>query len=606
MFFCRPWLQSEGDKVTAQTSVGLGRMALDIKGNEASGLRNMPWKAANDNPLAPRVLDFNWLISQPLLPFLVNHIPPQTLYLSLMEHGLEDSVEVIEWLRGGQLAKVLDFDLWDERANGDADVNPARALDWVRAWFEVGPQFAADRFCELEEETIVLVCSRFLDIRPEGVAQLPEGESADDYWTTMDGRFHLKVTDANPESFELVHALVDALYRKDVKLAQSILAHSAMLIRDETLEDGKRWRRARLADAGFVEKDEAISMLTSQGVDQLLKLAPLAVEVEKKRGSTSIEFENESDELDRARLLELEDDQRYSTVQSVLGAEKILSLCGFSPKAEDVAEDEAVLEVAVETIGRQCEHLLSIWQTQPLRIKGEGRLSIESGLAYIAQEDEEKAASLKSRIARIANSFLAATQQTLDSDGLARALTLARGAMNIGLQLCDRNREVLTLNSLAKVDTERHAQIIEAIGPEYLFKLGWAKISEVSHTVAQRFEELALQFPQSLAFLSKPLNIRFDDGTSCLLHLSSLVKRGRFTEVRTWLSESESLFPTEIFFVVSSLLNRVPFYPEVLNSSDNHRASQARKPFEDIEEVERALALVEGLGAETFSKDAKA
>ena len=48
----------------------------------------IPWKPSLDNPLAPALLDIDWLTAQPLLPFLAQVAPAHLLYRSIMSHGM--------------------------------------------------------------------------------------------------------------------------------------------------------------------------------------------------------------------------------------------------------------------------------------------------------------------------------------------------------------------------------------------------------------------------------------------------------------------------------------------------------------------------------------
>ena len=111
----------------------------------------VPWKPSSENSLAPALLDIDWLIAQPLLPFLAQTAPAHLLYRSIMAHGMEDSVEVLEWIRGEQLQKILDFDIWENSYEFQVpDISANKFLSWLRVWLEIEPEFAAKRFFELE------------------------------------------------------------------------------------------------------------------------------------------------------------------------------------------------------------------------------------------------------------------------------------------------------------------------------------------------------------------------------------------------------------------------------------------------------------------------
>lgn len=579
---------------------GLSRISEELRKNEQQGLRNLPWKPLSESPLAPRLVDMNWLAAQPLLPYLVNHIPAPLLYQSLVAHGLEDSIEVIEHLRGEQLVKVLDFDVWNKDASesGTVEFEPKRFLDWVRAWFEIDPDFAAERFLELDEEIIILAMQGLLKIYPEGLSRPPAEEKADEYWTTTDGRFHLKVIDDAPESFELVHALVDALYRKDVKLAQSVLSHSAMLVHAETLEDGLKWRDGRLSDAGFVSKEEAADFLKPLPKENIEAQVRNAVQMEGKRTETVLSdsaFETEyATEIEmHIRVLEkLPEDELQRTVVHSIGEERLLLWGnGRALSPVEIAEDEDVLQETAEAIAEQCTQLLSAVNVAPLkRAHSKLSLSIELALAFIAEEDIEEAASLKARVARVANTFLAATANGFDADGSLRAIAVVRGAMNVGLDVIVKNGWLEIFESGS--NEEGYAHALRAVGPEFLFKLGWSEIARLPIETAHTLEELGLAAPTRYGSLAKKFEIRFDDGASLSMTLSQLISKGRFVEARNVLFENEEKLSPALYSVLNSLLNRVPLFHEALSSQDKFRTGTQRKTFETLQEVETALNFI--------------
>jgi len=269
------------DGVSTESGV-VQKWQRELDAIDALGLKSQPWKIsdANESVVLPH-LDIDWLISQPLLPYLVQALPTQLLQRSLQAHGLEDSLEVIETIRGEALVRLMDYELWavpgagDKFLSPDEDLSAERFIQWVKLWNEISPDFAAERLLELDEEVIIGSLTAACEIIPVGLNRMQE-ELSDDYWMTPDNKFGLKIKTTNEADFEIVHGLVHSLYRKDVRLAQKVLSYSAMLIRDESLEEARRWRQGRLEDQGYVPSDEARSLLlprTQKRLSDMVKLA---------------------------------------------------------------------------------------------------------------------------------------------------------------------------------------------------------------------------------------------------------------------------------------------------------------------------------------------
>lgn len=578
-----------------------GRLQDDLWLQEASGLRNLAWKPLSDSPLAPKIVDLNWLVAQPLLPFLVNHIPAQLLYQSLAEHGLEDAVEVVEYIRGPQLTKVLDFDIFARDASNHVDdVEPHKFLSWLKVWFDISPEFAADRFLELDEETIILLTTKLLEVVPAGIGRFDEAN--ENIWTTNDDKFHLRLRHEDKDDFELVHALIEALYKKNIKLAQSVLSHSAMLVREESLEDEQRWRSGRLADAGFVQRDEAQELLRPRNFSDLARQIREAIAQERARYSTG-DLDAFVDELDEETEADLETFRQLPPVvaarviEQALGEEEVLLLSGERRlTAEQLLEDDALMAEAARAVAKQCLRLLSFVEVEGTRHSERAELDIELAFARIAQDDAVHATALKQRVARIANSVVAATSYNFEADSTARALTIVRGAINIGLEKCVEHKAAFAQDEFESADKVTElALIVGSVGPEFLFKLGWSLVCGLSLQTAEKLKEVATLQPQKYGFLDRALEVEFSDGQKAQFDLIALLKRGRFMEVRRWLAGIELELSPGSYNVLTAVLNRIPLYPEMFGAVQNHSAQAGRRPFEKLVELVDVSRFIENL-----------
>jgi hypothetical protein len=590
----------------------LNSLTLSVDSANSLGLRNMAWKCAGDSALAPKVVDVNWLVEQPDLPFLVQALPAQILHRSLAAHGFDDSLEVVEWIRGRQLVRFMDYELWEYSHESDTkDVSGSQLVQWFRRWLEVGPQFAAERFSELEEDTLVCSLTKILDIEVEGLSRF-DAEAHDDYWTTVDGRFHLRVKDGDPVSFEIIKQVVDALYGLDIKWAGSVLSHAAMLVRSESLENALRWREGRLADAGFVPAEEAFASLRPRKMDTLradiAKAAALehakrsyrervrakmeAQDISTAEAPVDTEFDAEvladlAEDV-RALLGSMEPEMAVRTLEASLGSAELLRITdGAKLAPEFFVEDEEFLDEAIGRVVAKAKSLLLRVDAVSGRQSRSHRLFAERVFALIAEDNPAESDQLKSRLARVSNMFTAGALGLADSisdaDAEARALSVVRGCINIALEMVSSRPQEFGLQLAAEKSADLSvllgAQVVLLVGPEYLFQLGWSVLSELAVSAAVKFESV---LPTTVA---RPK-----------IAIEVLAHEQRHVDVRRWLFDLESSIATPVFHVISSLVNRVPLYPEVLSLKGAAlSASSERRAFETQEDLRNAQAFLESL-----------
>ncbi|WGL61464.1 DUF6178 family protein [Pigmentibacter sp. JX0631] len=572
------------------------------------------WKLLEpENPLAPAVLDVNWLITQPLLPFLVQVAPAHLIFRSIMVQGMEDSLEVIEWIRGEQLQKVLDFDLWQsplEHSSGE--ISFARAVSWIRAWLEIGSNFAAKRFFELDEETIVLVLSKLFQIVPEGVGIISE-DIRENWLKTMDNRFYLQINDEDSETYEILKPFIDDLYSYNPRIAASTFAHAAMLIRQESLADGLKWKEARLSDQGFVSKEDALEILKPKDFLELKKSLAFEIELEKKKQEVLTKYPKKT--LDSANInydsevtdqvvhflgtLEPEDGIRY--MQLALGMDELKKISGSSNiDPSYFYEDEDFIAETAEKIVNLCNKILTKIEFHKVNTKqAYEALLIEEVFAYIVKQNMQQAMLLKERIARTSNVIVSAFMQNIDNQSISYALQVERGALNIGLQYMLQNKsEFSVLDGKILPDVELAAYFISTVGPEFVFHLGWNMIHSIPKELSKEILFLDAAHENLRNKLKTIQTIKMSDGTEFSIGLDKLVEKHRFADVKKWLSSIEGLLPIEIYLVLEGFFDRVPMLCELITTKTkfSNKLSPTTKPFETLQEINMAKEFIQNIG----------
>lgn len=576
-----------------------------LNGNDAPSI----WKTEKDEgPLASPVLDIDWLLTQPLMPFLVQVAPAHVLHRSITAHGLEDSVEIVEWIRGEQLQKVLDFDIWDHPLDfGAGDVSFSKALSWIRVWLEIGSEFTAKRFYELEEETIILVLSKLFQIIPEGVDIVSE-EIQENWFRTADNRFYLKINDEDPESFEILKPFIDALYSYNSRMAASVFAHAAMLVRQESLADGLKWKAARLSDQGFVAKEEAQAILLPKTLNELKKSIELQRDIEKKRQEIFLKYPKKdlssithtldpeiTDQLIHF-LSSLEPDEGIRYMQLALGMDELKKITGSANiDPSYFYEDDDFISETAEKIVTLCNRMLTRLELKNTSTEKEYTLLVEKTFAHIAKTNAGQAIELKERIARLSNVFVSAFSKYVDNQSLAHALNIVRGALNIGLEYILANVGEFSLSKDPNhSDIETSVLFMQDVGPDFVFQVGWNLIHSLPKELSKEIVLLDAAHEKYKNKFNTLQSIKMSDGTLVTLVLDKLVERRRTADVKKWLASMESKLPVEIYLVLESFFDRVPLLNELVigDAGSSLKAKSTTKPFETLHEINMAKLFI--------------
>lgn len=626
--------QNQNTSVTDTAQVGASgasvteRLERELLALDALGFKSQPWKSDSEtaSAIAASTIDIDWLVAQRELPYLVQTLPPHLLYRSLMNHGIEDSLEVLEWVRGEALVRVLDYDLWVTAQSGgnvlaeSEQPSGERFIQWIRWWNEVSPEFAAQRVVEFDEGLIIGCMTAACEIIPVGLHRSQE-ELADDYWVTPDNRFGLKMKTMDEGDFEVFHQFVHSLYKQDIRLAQTILAHSAMLVREESVEEARRWRAARLEEQGFLSADEARHLLNPKSNKQLTDVIRTAVKTEPLRYSARpLEFASESavplrsdaDEELRERLVEFvqkrDVDELAAEIEKTLGTGEIVRFIGTSaPQSEMLVQDEDVIDAFVDKVTKQTAQILLSLEAQKMRDfraavqRSNDVFLFDATMAWLSEHQLEKIVDYKTRIARTTNAVAAALGVSNEPSELSRVLVAVHGCLNVGLERLTRDpdrfllgEELGTVNAqFALPEIAKSSAILTAVGPEAVFQVGWQTLQELASDALQMLVYTVDNNDKLKSKIGSDYVIQLSDGQAVRLSVLQLHSRGRYLEVRKWLSDLEPFFDISVHHILKSTLNRLPVFPILMSEGNSGtRGTTAVKPYERLEEVEKVRVFV--------------
>lgn len=521
----------------------------------------MHLSVSKNNTLAPVHVNAEWLMEQIELPFLIHTFSAHSIYLALQTKDLQEILEIVEWIRGTQLQKILDFDIWEFNTLLETeDISHNAIMSWINAWLMIGKSFTSERFFELEEETITLILSKLFHIIPDGIGYIAD-DIRENWTTTPDKRFFIKPISNDGTDFELLTSFIEALYTSDMAYAGGLFAHAALLMRDETLELAQKWRRARLADQGFVEKQEALEILFSD------KNCPKSLS-EYKHLSASNLFIEDATENTLQFLSKLDPEDGVHLIRQVLGTDGIKQLTGTTNQNINFShlyDDTDFLNDCVDHIVQISEHIYK--QLEYVQIsdsKNDSILLIEKIFEQFLEKDQKVLSILKQKVARISNIVASAStnHRAYQKQAINTTLIVVRGCLNIGLQMCLEHPEEHGLSFHSNDQLVNGTYAIEALGVDYIFKIGFNRL-------------LTLQ--KSL------LNYLFDH---------KFISSKRVIAAINWINSEDFIYSNEIRLAFEGLLQLIPMLNLELFSRNNQNSaelpmylSQQFKPFEHTSEV---------------------
>ena len=203
------------------------------------------------------------LLSAPDPLALVQALPEQDLYLTLLEIGLDDTRELISLSTPAQFTHCLDMACWPGR--GDTGPDARRLLRWLdlaRSTVMHSEEALAryrDKLASLDSELLALLLGRELIVHELSEDEPdPDVQNPGSTFRTPEGHYLLEFKGGD-SSYAQVKALLDDLYAQDVLGTTRMLESLRWDLPTELDEIARRWRTGRLRDHGIPELDEALS-----------------------------------------------------------------------------------------------------------------------------------------------------------------------------------------------------------------------------------------------------------------------------------------------------------------------------------------------------------
>ncbi len=193
------------------------------------------------------------IISEPDAAKLVPTMPVQELYYAIKEVGLADAAELVALATPDQVQGFVDLDVWER------DHLDERRVDaWIDTLADAGYEKMGEVVAELDAEVIALWLQRqthIWDITIEDPPQEAEGH----FYPTPDRFYLIDILPAGEEG-KALERMLDWLYRYDLELARRIVMSAKWELPADLEEHAYRWRQGRMADLGYVDFYEALSI----------------------------------------------------------------------------------------------------------------------------------------------------------------------------------------------------------------------------------------------------------------------------------------------------------------------------------------------------------
>ena len=201
------------------------------------------------------------LLSAPDPVAFIQSLPPEELYLAVIDIGRDDAAEVVSLASPDQFKTFIDLSCWPRRDEGA--VSP-EVLHWLRLAREGGgsSDAAEERYklklASLDVELLSLVLRK--ELRVIDLEEEPDPEVSEDGQTyrTPEGRFLVEFA-KDGAGYAALRQLLDDLVAEDPFIAHRMLESLRWEMPTELEETARRWRDGRLRDLGFPDFDEALA-----------------------------------------------------------------------------------------------------------------------------------------------------------------------------------------------------------------------------------------------------------------------------------------------------------------------------------------------------------
>lgn len=398
-----------------------------INGNEFA-LRSFSEKISSLRDL-PAEKRKHLILADPQAQKLTRAFQPQELYWMVKGIGVTDALELLELSSPEQYAFFLDMELWDKWS-----FSQIKALEWLGYLAEASEARVLEQLSHIDIELLILIFMKEVTVGG-GIGELAtDDERLTDWDHTFDNIYFISFK--SPQHYRLIGALLDIIFRNANSLYIALMEGIRNEPETELEELCYQFRSGRLADLGFPELEEAISIYA------MVDPAPFVPGKEKKLAQVGGEVS--------LPVLNLTEDSLLTRALARAGTEELRLELNYLINTALVAE---------ETPFATGDEMQAVFQ----RVYG----CLNIALEYLSGDSVEKAAGVLTgeflkRLFQLGNSIISGLKRKaakLSSDNYAinkalRGLTAKRPVYYRGLDPdgIDGYREFREMEDVRKVE----------------------------------------------------------------------------------------------------------------------------------------------------------
>jgi len=186
---------------------------------------------------------------------IVAELEPQEYHLLLREIGLSDSYALLPLATPEQLTFCLDRELWRHD-----DYLPEKGVEWLELLMATEEAQQVSLLPHLDFGLILLILMHEITVGG-GIGDLTTDDERQTEWDhSFDNIF--MITFRNDKTSELVGRFLDLVFRTDKDLYLGLMQGVKNEVTPEVEEHCRRYRSGRLADLGFPERLDALTIYT--------------------------------------------------------------------------------------------------------------------------------------------------------------------------------------------------------------------------------------------------------------------------------------------------------------------------------------------------------
>jgi len=184
---------------------------------------------------------------------LIRRVSEEEMFFTIKRLSEENALALIALTTGKQLLYLLDIDLWKE------DMFDTYAIGrWLDILSRIGEEKMLQFVQIADPELILTALDRLMTVktRDPDIDLVEERDTLPPF--TLEDVFFIEFR--VPDSEDVLKQFLEAVFRWDTRYYLNMMQELSMGIPLENEEAALKWRRARLADKGFPEFDEAVEI----------------------------------------------------------------------------------------------------------------------------------------------------------------------------------------------------------------------------------------------------------------------------------------------------------------------------------------------------------